>query len=165
MALAEAFAPFIRGLLGKPGIVRALGGREDAEQSIHFALIKAAGNARPGPHIAHEVTRDAWDSLKRLVRRNAAQASLTVELEDKHGLHQEAEESAVAHLDAAVANGLITERDRKAIELHYLEGLTIKETALRLGENYKTLQRQLLRAVERLGGAAKQIAHGRKPRD
>lgn len=157
-ALAEAFAPFVRGLLGKPAVVRALGGREDAEQTIHMALIKAAGGARPGPHIAYEVTRDAWDSLKHLVRRNAAQESLTVDLEEDPRAEEPTQETLaedpLARLNAAVPS-IIDAQTRDMLLLKYVKGYDARQIAGLYGLTHDAVRKELSRALERLQGKVK----------
>jgi RNA polymerase sigma factor (sigma-70 family) len=156
-AIAEAFAPFIRGLL-KPSVVRALGGREDAEQTIHLALIRAVGKARPGPHIANEITNDAWDSLKCLIRRSIAQATLTVELEEdpraEEAMQEIHAEDPLAKLDAAVPS-IIDAQTRDMLVLKYVKGLNAHEIAEIYELSHSAVRKELSRALVRLQGEAK----------
>jgi RNA polymerase sigma factor (sigma-70 family) len=142
-----------------------LGGREDAQQTIRFALIKVAKRypaGRQSQYVAEEIARDVRNIIKPLVTRGAAHVALTVELEEDPRSEEARQdfdaEDPLARLKKAVEDNLITDRDRQAIELHYLKGLSIADVAAHLGGNYKAVQRQILRALARVRGEVKRGA-------
>jgi RNA polymerase sigma factor (sigma-70 family) len=132
-------------------------------------LIKAAKGypaARQSPHVAEEIARDIRNTIKPLITRGAVHLALTVELEEDPRAEEASQElhaeDPLSRLKEAVKNNTITDRDRQAIELHYLKGLSIAEVAARLGGNYKAVQRQILRALARVRG---EVKRGAKSRD
>ncbi len=136
-----------------------VGNREDAEDitsQVFLKALKSLDLSRPEPSIARWLYQtasttiaDYWRQFYKLPVTDLAddQADNHSPYDAPHGEDVERARSILARLP---------ENYRKVLELRFLEGLSVKETAQRLGiseSNAKVLQHRALRMAAKLDGA------------
>lgn len=167
-----------------------MGGREDAEQLVDLALVRAVGKfntARPESTPVVEIWADVLHALDarpnhnrgagpiaRMARSARAEVALEEDTRSEEAAQERAALDADAHrkmrqaLDQAVKDGILTAEIARAVALKHLDRQNSREVAAALGivgeRDYQALRRQMQLALKRLGGGAKQKAHGKKPR-
>ena len=137
---------------------------EDAFQATFLALARRAGSVRAGASLAawlHRVARRAAVAASRAARSRHRQELALLDAPRPVAAEEGPEPDLVAAVRVAVAR--LPERDRLAVVLCDLEGLTYAEAAARLGWPEPTLRGRLARARGRLRARLARHAPGSAP--
>jgi RNA polymerase sigma factor (sigma-70 family) len=153
-----AFAAIVRrhGAMVHRVCLRVLGDAheaEDAAQAAFLVLVRQARNVRKGASLAawlHGTARQvASEALRARSRRGRREEAAAMGGEQQAGPVSEAERREVLRiLDAEVA--ALPERERQAVVLHYLDGLSQVEAAQAAGCPQGTIGRRASEGLERL---------------
>lgn len=136
---------------------------EDAFQATFFVLLRRAarlnGDAPIGPWLYKVATMTA----RNVLRGNRRRTAITGPLE--HDVPSSERDGSAEQLDLDAALLALPERDRAAVVLCHLQGLSRREAAEKLGCPEGTLSARLSRALQRLrarlgNGAAMALAGG-----
>jgi RNA polymerase sigma-70 factor (ECF subfamily) len=134
-------------------VALATGDRERAEDAVQDAIVKTlSGDAEP-ENLRGWITVVAINFVKQAWRRANAQSSAyvrAVQFDDDLDLESQRTVNSLAVQEALEQ---LPERQRLAVTLHYLEGLSVAEVAATLEVSEGTIKTQLHRGRETLATA------------
>ncbi len=133
-------------------VALATGERQLAEDAVQDAIVKAlSGDVEPD-NLRAWITVVAINFVKQAWRRSSAQAHAYVRAVE---FEAEDRESQLTVDTVAVRDALaeLPERQRLAVTLYYVEGLSVAEVAATLGVSEGTIKTQLHRGRESLAVA------------
>lgn len=134
-------------------VALATGDRELAEDAVQDAIVKTLSGDTQPENLRGWITVVAINFVKQAWRRTNAQTHAYVralEFDEAEDRESQVTVDAVAVRDALAE---LPERQRLAITLHYVEGLSVAEVAATLGVSEGTIKTQLHRGREHLAAS------------